>query len=149
MASTKVLQIRVGMKSSDAFKEWVENQGEDVNENAKRALEHFISIYGTGNINEKSVKIKMSQDFLLAENALDDRLFSRYEKTKEMASDSPKGDYTEKQVVVNEAVTEENKVNQENVIKETEKKVESKPNKDVATNDNPRKVRKRGNISVN
>ncbi|WP_342047968.1 hypothetical protein [Bacillus sp. OTU530] len=149
MASTKVLQIRVGMKSSDAFKEWVENQGEDANENAKRVLEHFISIYGTGNINEKSVKIKMSQDFLLAENALDDRLFSRYEKTKEVASDSPKGDYTEKQVVVNESVTEENKVNQENVIKETEKKVESKPDKDVATNDNPRKVRQRRNISVN
>ncbi|GAA3332396.1 hypothetical protein GCM10020331_092350 [Ectobacillus funiculus] len=41
MASTKVLQIRVGMKSSDAFKEWVENQGEDVNEKCKTCIGTF------------------------------------------------------------------------------------------------------------
>lgn len=62
--SVKVIQIRIGPRASDELKEWVENQGDDANENAKRVLEHFISLYGTMNINDTDVKVKMYQDFL-------------------------------------------------------------------------------------
>lgn len=63
MSSNKVLQIRSG-KGTDAFREWVANQGEDINEKARKALEHFIVLYGTADIESTEVKVRMYQDFL-------------------------------------------------------------------------------------
>ncbi|GAA3332394.1 hypothetical protein GCM10020331_092340 [Ectobacillus funiculus] len=66
-----------------------------------------------------------------------------------MASDSPKGDYTEKQVVVNESVTEENKVNQEKCNKKKLKKWSQSQIRMLRQMTTQEKVRQRRNISVN
>ena len=61
----QTIQIRIGQKTSGILKDWVGNQ-DNLNEAAKRALEHFIRIYGSDNINSVEVQMKMAKNLLNA-----------------------------------------------------------------------------------
>lgn len=63
--SRSVLQIRIGARTSDSLKRWIENQGEHVNDNIKEVLEFFISQHGEGDIKDESVKARMSLTSLM------------------------------------------------------------------------------------
>lgn len=59
--SVKVIQVRVGTRASKNLKEWSANQGEDVNENARLALDFFIEIFGKGNVKSGDVLEKIAR----------------------------------------------------------------------------------------
>ena len=67
--STQTIQIRIGQRTSDSMKEWVNNQV-NPNESAKRIIEHFIRIYGTADIDSDEIQILMARELLMSKGEL-------------------------------------------------------------------------------
>lgn len=63
MTVNQTVQIRIGQKTPEKFKNWADNQT-NLNESAKRVIGHFIDLYGTNDIDTIEVKIKMAKDLL-------------------------------------------------------------------------------------
>ncbi|MEK5176744.1 hypothetical protein NST63_26750 [Heyndrickxia sp. FSL W8-0496] len=66
----QTIQLRIGQKTPESTKEWVNNQA-NPNDAAKRVLEHFIRIYGVGDIDSDEIQVKMAKDLLMAKEGLD------------------------------------------------------------------------------
>ncbi|MDH5163423.1 hypothetical protein [Heyndrickxia oleronia] len=66
----QTIQLRIGQKTPESTKEWVNNQS-NPNDAAKRVLEHFIRIYGVGDIDSDEIQVKMAKDLLMAKGGLD------------------------------------------------------------------------------
>lgn len=67
---TQTIQLRIGQKTPESTKEWVNNQS-NPNDAAKRILEHFIRLYGVGDIDSDEIQVKMAKDLLMAKGGLD------------------------------------------------------------------------------
>ena len=124
--STQTIQIRIGQRTSDFMKKWVNNQV-NPNESAKRILEHFIRIYGTADIDSDEIQILMARELLISKGELK----GKFPKT-------PFADLDKKVKTSNE-FSNEPAATQSLVNHQEEPKVKEKK---------PRQVIKRGKINV-
>ena len=71
MTGTKnqTMQVRIGPKTTEPFKEWFSNQISP-NDSGKRVVEHFIRLYGTGDIDSDEVQIMMAKDLLMSKGQM-------------------------------------------------------------------------------
>lgn len=71
MTGTKnqTMQVRIGPKTTEPFKEWFSKQISP-NDSGKRVVEHFIRLYGTGDIDSDDVQIKMARDLLMSKGEM-------------------------------------------------------------------------------
>ena len=67
---TQTIQLRIGQKTPESTKEWVNNQT-NPNDAAKRILEHFIRLYGVGDIDSDEIQVKMAKDLVIAKGGLE------------------------------------------------------------------------------
>lgn len=61
----QTIQIRISEKLPDSVYRWCQNQGTNVNEAAKTALQYFVMIYGEEKIDSSEMQIKLAKDLLL------------------------------------------------------------------------------------
>lgn len=71
----KVIQMRIGARTPDYMKRWVENQGDEINEVLKLLIDVCIDKYGEGRVMEKAILSRINLERMRAQGVVGDDNF--------------------------------------------------------------------------
>lgn len=136
----KVIQMRIGARTPDYMKRWVENQGDEINEVLKLLIDVCIDKYGEGRVMDKAIFSRINLERMRAQGVVGADNFVNEANLEPLNKIRGEEDATSQVMEVTDEKSEVNNTQQENKEEVEQEEVNlQKIEKEVVQKQEPKK----------